>query len=107
VVAGIPSSAADEAAQQQANQQLRAAIAAYEQLRKERSEELRLFTQACEEEAAMVFDFLTKLSWQLAQSERHLTGLLQELREHTAVAQGTAAAAARLYAGSCLLLGTR
>jgi hypothetical protein len=84
--------AADSKAHQQEQQRLRAVLAAYEELRKVRMQELELNTTASEEEVALVFDFLEKMACQLNEAEVKLTALLQELHEQTRAAQEVLAA---------------
>jgi hypothetical protein len=70
---------------------LQAVLAAYEELRHIRTRELELNTTACEEEVALVFEFLEKMAWQLSEAEVQLTALLRELQEQTQAAQDMAA----------------
>ncbi|KAF8061292.1 iunH [Scenedesmus sp. PABB004] len=73
-------------------EELAAAVAAYEALRPVRAAELELLSRAADEEAALALEFLDKLAAQMGQAERHLSALLQELRDQTATAQELLAA---------------
>jgi hypothetical protein len=79
--------AADNQAQQQDQHRLQAVLAAYEELRQVRTQELELNATASEQEVALVFEFLEKMAWQLTEAELQLTALLRELQEQTQAAQ--------------------
>jgi hypothetical protein len=67
-------------------------LAACDELRKVRMQELELNTTASEEEVALVFDFLVKMACQLNEAEVQLTALLQDLHAQTRAAQEMLAA---------------
>jgi hypothetical protein len=71
---------------------LQAVLAAYEELRHVRTQELELNTTASEEEVALVFELLEKVAWQLTEAEVQLTVLLRELQDQTQAAQKLCAA---------------